>query len=176
MMFMMFMMIIVMFLTQKRTFTEVMARLNEKEDEYGIDINTLKDDKVKYYIRTLQNGGKKSVKLFNLADFDNFHLSHGEIPENVHQTFSGACDTDVNAEPQWYYLMLTTRNLIQNHSHGGPLHIDGTYKTNYMGIPVINAGTTDSCRKWHPTTLILSSGETSEHYAAAMRAIKTCYK
>ena len=58
------------------------------------------------------------------------------------------------------YINITSKKLLRNVEYEGIHHIDGTYKINHFGYPLLVYGVSDRCGHFHPICFSIVSGET----------------
>ena len=75
-----------------------------------------------------------------------------------------------------YCILQTTKRLIEQHRHGGPLHVDGSFGAIQLGNPFLLIGTSDKRRRFHPTAIVVTEGERQVDYENALTCLKSAYR
>ena len=161
---------------------DVMEYLRRK----GFDDFAIRKSKVENYLRSLKkksSGGGNSMVLQELFEIcEPMKTIPQPDPESVNDDWMdqpfcidvvGASST---SEQVWYLALFSTPRLISLHEHGRPCHTDGTYKLNWMNLPVIVVGTSDLHLHFHPTLIALSYSETKEDYKQVFESLKDGYE
>uniref|UniRef100_A0A915CRM4 MULE transposase domain-containing protein n=1 Tax=Ditylenchus dipsaci TaxID=166011 RepID=A0A915CRM4_9BILA len=97
--------------------------------------------------------------------------SKSHLPEDCNEPFVVKFDTRVADETEQFCLVWSTRRLLELQKHSRMLQVDGTYKTNWLGFPVLLSGFSDSNGKFFATFMALVSSETTWSYKCFLSAI-----
>lgn len=109
----------------------------------------------------------------NLAELEAWCSERKQIPENLDQVFVADFSHGINNNKlRFFRLFLTTKRLLLNAPKTKHLTIDATYKLIYQGFPVIQFGTTDREKHFHPFGLAITSNETHEDFRFVFDSLK----
>lgn len=122
-------------------------------------------DKRKFdsYLKKLRSEKFGSDKI-DLADLKNWLQDNTVIPIDKNKSF--VVDFDVSLDeknPYFRFIISTTSDKV---------HTDGTYKCNWQGYPVLQIGTTDMHRSYHPFGVAVTKNERADDYAFLFESIK----
>uniref|UniRef100_A0A915DJL1 RBR-type E3 ubiquitin transferase n=1 Tax=Ditylenchus dipsaci TaxID=166011 RepID=A0A915DJL1_9BILA len=74
---------------------------------------------------------------------------------------------------EWqFFLIFTTRRLMNKQHRSNIVQTDATYKLNLLGYPVLVAGFSDANKRFHPTVIGICSSESKFAYEGLFNAIK----
>uniref|UniRef100_A0A915D4S5 Uncharacterized protein n=1 Tax=Ditylenchus dipsaci TaxID=166011 RepID=A0A915D4S5_9BILA len=111
----------------------------------------------------------KKVLIVLISDLRQYVDSKSHLPENCNELFVVKFDTRVADETEQFRLVWSTRRLLELQKHSRMLQDDGTYKTNWLGFPVLRLLRLNG--KFFATLMALGSSETMWSYKCFLSAI-----
>lgn len=97
------------------------------------------------------------------------HPRNNEEPSTGYATFS---NLGFNNSKLDFIITFTTPKLMQKLQNQKFLQVDATFKTTWMGFPLLVAGFSDANRKFYPTMLAIVSREYTSAYEKMFEEIK----
>lgn len=97
------------------------------------------------------------------------------VPSSDNQPFVVAykvCTDEDNFENSIFRFFVSTKLLLNQAVNAKILHTDATYKLVWQGFPVLQIGTTDADRKFHPFGIAVCTNERADDFEFIFRSLR----
>uniref|UniRef100_A0A915DVW1 MULE transposase domain-containing protein n=1 Tax=Ditylenchus dipsaci TaxID=166011 RepID=A0A915DVW1_9BILA len=145
--------------------------LNESVKKIVREDKTLSAMQIQDKIEASQRQTRSSIPLPSVKQLENLNKHH--LPEDFNEPYVVKFDTRVEDETEQFCLVWSTRRLFEMQKHSRMLQVDGTYKTNWLGFPILLSDFSDSNCKFLATFMALVSSETTWSYKCFLSAISS---
>ncbi len=151
---------------------EILRVLRERPNAYIPSENQLRNFLTSVRTSVL---GRPTISYGELLSFVS---EKSAIPENDDDTY--VCDfkgdLDLENGESFFRLAFTTKRLIGMMIKSNCIQADATYKLNWNNFPVLIVGVTDRARRFHPTAMAVTKGETEEDFEFIFSAVAKAAK
>lgn len=129
------------------------------------------DCKFKSYLKELRDEKFGATKI-NLAELKQWLQDNLTIPEDKSKPFVVDFNVNLEIKNPFFRFFVSTKLLLANAASSTKIHADGTYKLIWQGYPILQVGTTDMHRSFHPFGLCVCTSEKTDDYAFMFSAVK----
>lgn len=123
-------------------------------------------------LRTEKYGESK----IDMVELKNWLKENTAIPNDKTKPFVAHFEISLDEKDPFFRFFVTTKQLLIIAAQDKKIHADGTYKLVWQGYPIIQVGTTDKHRSFHPFGIAVCTNERSADYEFIFATVKSAVK